>query len=64
MQDWALFQDYFTINKDGGKKKKLDWMLKLNDIRNITHHPEKWPAEKDQVRLVRKVHKHITEKFV
>ena len=62
--DWEYFQDYFTIDKDGGKKKKLDWLVKLNDIRNITHHPEKWPAEKEQVILVRKIHKHVMEKFV
>ncbi len=63
-QDWNFFQEYFAIGKDGGKKKKLDWLVKLNDIRNITHHPEKWPAEKEQVELVRKIHKHIMEKFV
>lgn len=51
-QDWDSFQEYFAISKDGGKKKKLDWLVKLNDIRNITHHPEKWPAEKEQVELV------------
>ena len=62
-QDWNLFKEYFTISKDGGKEKKLNWLVKLNDIRNITHHPEKWPAEKDQVHLVRKIHKHVTEKF-
>ena len=62
--DWNLFQEYFAIGKDGGKIKKLDWLVKLNDIRNITHHPEKWPAEKEQVELVRKIHKHVMEKFV
>ena len=62
-QDWNLFKEYFTISKDGGKEKKLNWLVKLNDIRNITHHPEKWPAEKDQVHLVRKIYKHVTEKF-
>lgn len=63
-QDWDFFKEYFTINKHGAKKKDLNWLVKLNDIRNITHHPEKWPAEKDQVHLVRKIHKHVTEKFV
>jgi len=63
-QNWSLFQKYFTIGKDGGKKKKkLGWLVKLNDVRNITHHPEKWPAEKEQVELVRKIHKHVMEKF-
>jgi DGQHR domain-containing protein len=63
-QDWDLFQEYFTISKDGGKKKKLNWVVKLNDIRNITHHPEKWPAEKEQVKFVRDIHKHVIETFI
>jgi hypothetical protein len=63
-QDWDFFQDYFTISKDGGKKKKLNWVVKLNDIRNITHHPEKWPAEKEQVKFVREIHKHVIEIFI
>ena len=60
---WNLFQKYFSMTHDGGKKKKLEWVRKLGMIRNITHHREKWPAEKEQVKFVRKVHKHVMEKF-
>lgn len=63
-KNWSLFQKYFTIEKDGGKDKKLEWVKKLSNIRNITHHPEKWPAEKGQVQFIRKVHKHVLENFI
>ena len=63
-KEWILFQEYFTISKKGNKEKKLKWLVKLNDIRNITHHAEKWPAEKEQVQTIRKIHKHVMEKFV
>ena len=63
-QEWSLFQEYFTISKEGGKEKKLNWLVKLNDIRNVTHHAEKWPVEKEQVETIRKIHKHVMEKFV
>ena len=62
-KNWLLFQPYFTIDKDGGKDKKLEWVKELSNIRNITHHREKWPAEKGQVNFVRKVHKHVLDKF-
>lgn len=62
-QDWDLFEESFAVGMDGGKKKKLDWLVKLNDIRNITHHPEKWPAEKEQVEFVRMCHKHVIDNF-
>ena len=63
-KNWALFQNNFAIDDDGGKDKKLEWVKKLSGIRNITHHPEKWPAQKDQVKFIRKIHKHVVEKFV
>ena len=63
-QEWSMFQEYFTISKEGGKEKKLKWLVELNDIRNVTHHAEKWPAEKEQVQTIRKIHKHVMQKFV
>ena len=61
---WNLFQKYFSFTKDGGKIKQLAWVTKLNTIRNITHHREKWPATKDQVQYVREIHKKVLEKFI
>ncbi|MDB9823102.1 DGQHR domain-containing protein [Deltaproteobacteria bacterium] len=63
-KEWGLFQECFTMSKEGGKEKKLKWLVELNDIRNVTHHAEKWPAEKEQVQTIRKMHKHVMEKFV
>ena len=62
-KNWLLFQKYFTISKDGGKDKKLAWVVELSNIRNITHHREKWPCEKNQVNFVREVHKHVMDYF-
>ena len=62
-QDWDLFQAYYSFSKDGGKEKQLKWLKELNKIRQTTHHPEKWPATKDQVALVREYYSKITEKF-
>ena len=61
--DWTLFQEYFSFSKDGGKIKQLNWLVKLNDVRNITHHPEKWPATKDQVAYVREIFPKVMHQF-
>ena len=63
-KNWSIFEKYFSMDKKGGKEKKLDWVKKLSNIRNITHHREKWPAEKEQVEFIRNVHHHVKEKFV
>jgi hypothetical protein len=65
---WAnwkgCFEEAFSLSSDGGKEKKLAWIKKLNSIRNITHHAEKWPATKEQVEFVRKIHATVLERFV
>jgi DNA sulfur modification protein DndB len=60
--NWELFKDYFSFLEKGGKDKQLKWLDDLNPIRNITHHREKWPATKKQVRLVREIHSKIMAK--
>lgn len=61
--DWDLFQDYYSFSKDGGKEKQLKWVKDLNKIRQTTHHPEKWPALKEQVALVREYHTKVMGKY-
>lgn len=61
--DWELFKDYYSFSKDGGKAKQLDWLVRLNKIRQTTHHEEKWPATKDQVAFVREYHLKVMERF-
>ncbi len=58
-----LFEKAFSMTKTGSKEKRLKWLDDLNTIRNITHHREKWPATKDQVKLVRDVHRFVKENF-
>jgi len=61
--DWNLFKDYYSFSKDGGKVKQLQWLVKLNEIRNITHHPEKHPASKEHVAFVREIYPKVMQQF-
>jgi len=64
-KNWkGFFDELFTFDKDGGKDKKLAWILKLNDIRNITHHENKWPATKEEVTFIRDIYKKGLKRFV
>lgn len=64
-KNWkGFFDELFTFNKDGGKEKKLEWILRLNAIRNITHHETKWPASKEEVMFIRDLYKKATERFI
>jgi len=62
--NWELFSKYFSFLDRGSKNAQLEWLDKLNPIRNITHHREKWPATKEQVQYVREVYKKVMEQFV
>jgi len=64
ISQWGVLGDDFTIEKQGDKKKKTSWLQKLNSIRNITHHPEKWPCTKQQVEFVRTIHSHVKKKMI
>jgi DGQHR domain len=61
---WEIFKKYYPNTKEGGKEKQLEWIKRLNTIRNITHHREKWPATKEDVSFVREISKHVLQKFV
>lgn len=56
-------EKYFAFTKDGGVEKKLDWIKKLNNVRKITHHPEKWPLEEADIKLVRDIYKNLIERI-
>jgi DNA sulfur modification protein DndB len=61
--NWTIFKEDFSSLKSGGKDKQLRWIKELNDIRNITHHAEKWPATKEQVAKVREISKMVSERY-
>lgn len=63
MKNWDTLGAAFSIDNTGGKTKQLEWLKDLNTIRNITHHAEKWPADKEQVKFVRKVHQLVMERM-
>jgi len=64
LDNWGIFDKYFTLEEKGNKSKRTEWLVKLNDIRNITHHKEKWPANKEEVRFVREIYSKVMSKFV
>lgn len=61
--NWDLFKEFLSFSKDGGKTKQLEWLIKLNHIRQTTHHAEKWPATKDDVAFVNEYYSKIIERF-
>lgn len=61
--NWDIFDNYFTIDEKGNKSKRTEWMVKLNSIRNITAHTEKWPLTKDQVMFVREMNNKLSNRF-
>lgn len=56
-------EQYFALTKEGGVDKKLEWISKLNKIRQITHHASKWPLEENDVKFVREIHRNIIDKI-
>jgi DNA sulfur modification protein DndB len=59
VNSWDIFQTLFTLGENGNRKDGTKWMVELNTIRNITHHREKWPASKDQVKRIREIHQKL-----
>ena len=41
LENWNLFQDLLSIGPKGNKKKRTEWIAKLNNMRNIVMHPAK-----------------------
>lgn len=65
MHSWDnLFKPLFSLGEGNmNKKNATKWLVELNTIRNITHHREKWPATKEQVKLIREIHKKFMERL-
>jgi DNA sulfur modification protein DndB len=62
-QNWPFFESDFAFTKDGSKDRKLSWIKDLNKIRNKTHHVEKWPLSKEEVKLVREISRKVYEQI-
>ena len=63
VKSWILLGPLFSLGEKGGKHKVTEWLKRLNTVRNITHHIEKWPATKDQVKMVREIHAKVMQRF-
>ena len=62
--DWELFSRIIIhFQRMVEKAKQLEWLIKLNKVRQTTHHEEKWPATKEQVNFVREYHSKVMERF-
>jgi len=63
LHNWSLFEQYFSLVDRGSKSKRTEWLIRLNEIRNTTHHKEKWPAYKDDVQFIRDIYPKVIGKF-
>ncbi len=54
LNNWGLFKDVISLNArdKNNKKANTKWIKDLNEIRNITMHPERGVLTTDQVALV------------
>ena len=53
---WPLFAPFFEEEKGKGKSNSLKWLIRLNEIRNRTHHPLKLrhqPLNSDELRFLK-----------
>lgn len=49
------------VNKT--KKKRMDWLNKINNIRNIVSHPPKGGASDSELEYTKKIHKIIEDRM-
>jgi len=57
-KNFALFGEIFTINAKptDSKNKRLTWLRKINEIRNIVDHPPRGGVSDDQLEYLAKIH--------
>jgi hypothetical protein len=60
-KNFDMFGDIFTIDatKNDSKKKRLDWLVKLNGIRRIVAHPARGCIDSNQLGYVTKIHSEV-----
>ena len=64
IQNWPLVKDVISLDEKNKENKKANtkWVKKLNDIRNITAHPERGVLNTEQVAFVNECFEKV-EKF-
>jgi len=60
--NWKRLEHIYNIENQTAKKNRLKWMDDFGEIRNITHHTGKWPANKEQVERIRQIYNLFFEK--
>jgi len=63
--NFDLFEEVFTIDakKHDSKKKKLEWFIKVNDIRNICMHPPRGGVSDNQLEMIIEIHTTIQSRL-
>ena len=63
--NWDLVKDVISLGSAdrSNKRKSTAWIRHLNDIRQITTHPERGILTTDQVRMVEEVHSKVLTHF-
>lgn len=51
--NWGVFAPYFSLKDRGSKESQLDWMQKINKIRNKTMHPERGLVTQSELEFLR-----------
>ncbi len=60
---WEKFKPLYSLGDRCAKAKATKWLVDLNKVRNITHHREKWPATKEQTKMVRNIYHKLMLRF-
>lgn len=62
--NWTLFSEIYTIDakKGGSKKSCLNWLDKINNIRNICDHPPQGGVSDSELDYVKMIHNEITNR--
>ena len=65
LRNWDLVKDVVSLDQADkiNKKRNTKWIKDLNDIRQITSHPERGILDTDQVRFVDETHDKVTRFF-
>ena len=64
-KNWDLFKDVISLDSPNKQNKTVNtkWIKNLNDIRNITAHPERGVLSKEQVTEINQLHEKVSEYF-
>ena len=63
LANWLLLGDAFSLLREGNKINRTKWLVDLNRLRNTTHHVVKGVLNRNEVTLVKNIHKQVFQKM-